>query len=261
VRSALGGDPPLPPLSETAPSPTLVGFDPALGNCSSGADALGERLRYSLPVMSESRAPIYQSESKSVLKFSRKNKVGKLDKHLLAEALETFSVPKDLSGPLCGVVSKPLSAPAKSTSAQDEGCQPLLRLGFLLPRDAALPPLEVGVVPLSSVHSVLGCPPFMSFSEMSESSRGGGFEEIGGPPEAAIYLNFFCNTLGVSHEGNVKGFVDFMTLIDAEHRLEAPVSSYKFKGSREVKNLECSIMMPEVLVLAGGMAKRPNVMY
>jgi len=67
--------------------------------------------------------------------------------------------------------------------------------------------------------------------------------------------------LGVSHEGNVKGFVDFMTLIDAEHRLEAPVSSYKFKGSREVKNLECSIMMPEVLVLAGGMAKRPNVMY
>jgi len=58
VRSALGGDPPLLPSSEMAPSPALFGFDPALGVCSSGADALGERLRYSLPVMSESGAPI-----------------------------------------------------------------------------------------------------------------------------------------------------------------------------------------------------------
>jgi hypothetical protein len=129
----------------------LFGFDPALGNCSSSADAIGERLRYSLPVMSKSGAPIYASKSKSVLKYSQKNKVGKLDKHLLTEALETFKVPKDLSGPLCGVVSKPLSAPTKYTPAQDEGCQPLLRRGFLLPSDAALPPAEVGVVPLSSV--------------------------------------------------------------------------------------------------------------
>lgn len=60
---------------------------------------------------------------------------------------------------------------------------------------------------------------------MSESSQGRGFEEIGGPPEAAIDLNFYFNTLGVSHEGNVKGFLDFMTLIDAKHRLEGPVSS------------------------------------
>jgi hypothetical protein len=65
VRSALGGDPPLFPSSKMAPSPALFGFDPALGVCSSGADALGERLRYSLPVMSESGAPIYPSESKS----------------------------------------------------------------------------------------------------------------------------------------------------------------------------------------------------
>lgn len=142
----------------------LVGFDPALGDCSLGADALGERLCYALPVMSESGAPIYPAESKSVLKFSRKNKVGKLDKHLVVEAFETFSVPKDLSRPLCGVVSKPLSALAKSTPAQGEGCQPFLRRGFLLPRDTTLPPSEVGVVPLSSVQSMLGCLPFMSFS-------------------------------------------------------------------------------------------------
>jgi hypothetical protein len=104
VRLALGGDPPLSPSSEMAPSPPL--FVPALCVCSSGADALGERLRYSLPVMSESGAPIYPSESKSVLSYSRKNKVGKLDKHMLAEALETFSAPKELSRPVCGVVSK-----------------------------------------------------------------------------------------------------------------------------------------------------------
>jgi hypothetical protein len=95
VRSALGGDPPLSSSSEMAPSPAL--FVPTLSVCSSGADALGERLRYSLHVMSESGAPIYPSESKSVLSYSRKNKVGKLDKHLLAETLETFNAPKELS--------------------------------------------------------------------------------------------------------------------------------------------------------------------
>jgi hypothetical protein len=39
----------------------------------------------------------------------------------------------------------------------------------------------------------------------------------------------------------VKDFLDFMALIDEEHRREAPVSTSKFKGSREVKNLKCSI--------------------
>jgi hypothetical protein len=39
----------------------------------------------------------------------------------------------------------------------------------------------------------------------------------------------------------VKGFLDFMDQIDAEQRQEAPVSTSKFKGSHEVKNLECTI--------------------
>jgi hypothetical protein len=147
-----------------------------------------------------------------------------------------------------------------SMAAQDEGYQPILRRGFLLPSGAALPPSEVGVVPLSSVQSVLGCPPL--FSEVGKSSQGRGFEEIGDPPGAAIDFNFCVNTLGVSHEGNVKGFVDFMTLIDAEHRLEALVSSSKFKGSREVKNLECSINYDaRGFGSSRGKAKRPNVMY
>lgn len=63
---------------------------------------------------------------------------------------------------------------------------------------------------------MLGCPPPLSFSEIGESSRGGGFEEIGGPLGAAIDLSFCFQTLGVSHEGNVKGFLDFMAQVDAE---------------------------------------------
>jgi hypothetical protein len=60
----------------------------------------------------------------------------------------------------------------------------------------------------------------------------------------------------------VKGFLDFMTLIDAEHRLEASVSSSKFKGSCEVKNLECSINYDaRRFGSSRGKAKRPNVMY
>jgi hypothetical protein len=39
----------------------------------------------------------------------------------------------------------------------------------------------------------------------------------------------------------VKGFLDFMAQIDVEQRQEASVSTSKFRGSREVKNLECSI--------------------
>jgi hypothetical protein len=39
----------------------------------------------------------------------------------------------------------------------------------------------------------------------------------------------------------VNGFLDYMAQIDVEQRQEAPVSTSKFKGSREVKNLERKI--------------------
>jgi hypothetical protein len=62
---------------------------------------------------------------------------------------------------------------------------------------------------------------------VGEFSRGGGFEEIGGPPGAAIDLSFCFQTLGVSHEGTVKGFLDFMAQIDADSvkRLHSPLLS------------------------------------
>lgn len=222
----------IPTLSAAVlPSPAVDGFGPAPGVCLSEAAALVGRLRFSLPVMLESRAPIYPSESKSVLKYSQKNKVGKMDKLLLEEALETFGVPKASSLPSFGDATKPSFEPSKdglmSTSALDEGCQPFLRHGFLLPKGTVPSPSKVGES--SEAASV------------DDSSRGGGLEKLCGSPGTAIDLSLCFQTLGVSHEGNEKAFLDFMALIDAEHCLEATVSTPKFKECREVKNLECTI--------------------
>jgi hypothetical protein len=214
--------------------------------------------------MPESGAPIYQLESKLVLRYFRKHRVGRLGEHLLAETLEAFNVPMAPSMLVFGAVAKLLSAPARDGAVstpvpfQDEVCQHLIRRGFLLQIGAVLPSLEVGGYSLSSVQSVLGCPPLLSFSEVGESSRGAGFEEIGGPPGEAIDLSLCFQTLGVSHEGNVKGFLDFMTQVDAEQRQEAPVSTSKFKKSRGVNNLECTINYDAgVLVLAGARQEGP----
>jgi len=70
----------------------LVGF--SFGATSSGAAALGGRLRFSLPVMSKCEAPIYPSESKSVLRYYRRSKVGRgaqLDASLIDKALTAIS--------------------------------------------------------------------------------------------------------------------------------------------------------------------------
>jgi hypothetical protein len=153
-----------------------------------------------------------------VLRYSQKHKVGRLDEHLLAEALEAleaFSAPMAPSMPLFRAIAKPFSAPERdgvvSTPApfQDEVCQPLLRPGFLLPSGAVLPPSKVDRSPLSSVQSMLGCPPLLSFLEVGESSREGGFEEIGGPPGAAIDLTFYFQILRVSHERDCEGLFRF----------------------------------------------------
>jgi hypothetical protein len=60
----------------------------------------------------------------------------------------------------------------------------------------------------------------------------------------------------------VNDFLDFMALIDEEHCREPSVSTYKFKGSREVQNLECSINYnARGFGSSRGKAKWPNVMY
>jgi hypothetical protein len=42
---------------------------------------------------------------------------------------------------------------------------------------------------------------------VGEYSRGGDFEGVGGSPRAVIDVRFSFNTMGVSHEGNMKGFL------------------------------------------------------
>lgn len=57
--------------------------------------------------------------------------------------------------------------------------------------------------------------------DVGESSKRGDFEGVG---------DFCFQTLGVSHEGYVKGFWDLMTQVDEEQRQEALVSTPKLKG-------------------------------
>jgi hypothetical protein len=121
----------------------------------------------------------------------------------------------------------------------------LLRCGFLLPRG-------VGGSPLSSAKSMgvkmrgVGAPPRLggssllsSFLEMGESSREDVFEGVGGSPRAAI--DVFCFHILGSYEGHVRGFLDLLAQIDVAQHQEVSVSTPKFKGSREVKNLVCLI--------------------
>lgn len=66
------------------------------GGYSLGAAELGHRLLFFLFVMMASRAALYPSESKSMLCYSWKPKVGRgaqMDEKLIAEAVEAISVP------------------------------------------------------------------------------------------------------------------------------------------------------------------------
>jgi hypothetical protein len=49
------------------------------------------------------------------------------------------------------------------------------------------------------------------------------------------------HTMGISFEGGEKGFLDLLTLSNEGQCQEDPASVPKPKGSRDVKNLECSI--------------------
>jgi hypothetical protein len=108
----------------------------AFPGVSSGAKELGERLRLSLPLMSESGAPIYPSESKSVMRYSRKRKDVQLNKVLLAESLATITASPS---PLGHHPSLPLESVAVR-EPQASFC----RCGFLLPRSRSSPLVEVG---------------------------------------------------------------------------------------------------------------------
>jgi hypothetical protein len=62
--------------------------------------------------------------------------------------------------------------------------------GFLLPRNRSSPPVEVG-----------------------ESSREGVSQEVVGSPRAVFDAVLCLQTVRISFEGNVKGFLDVMTQV------------------------------------------------
>jgi hypothetical protein len=85
---------------------------------------------------------------------------------------------------------------------------------------------------------MFGCPPLLSSSlEVGESSRGGDFQRVGGFPRAVRDVRFYFQTLGVSHERNVKGFLDLMAQVDEEQHQEVSVFTPKIKGSRSKRGL------------------------
>jgi len=104
------------------------------GSASSKAAELGDRLRFSLPVMSKSRTPIYPSESKKLLRYSQKLKGAKMNENLIVEVVAAINVPPSSLGPRSSL------APA---SFRDEVCKPLSQRGFLLPSGVVIPSNEV----------------------------------------------------------------------------------------------------------------------
>jgi hypothetical protein len=103
-----------------------------------GATALGDRLRFSLSIMSESGAPIYSSESKSVLRYHRrsKEKIAKMDTSLFDKAHIALSAPVT---PFLGASSQALGGTVVQSSLKlggGAGKSPpssFLWRGFLLP--------------------------------------------------------------------------------------------------------------------------------
>jgi hypothetical protein len=76
-------------------------------------------------------------------------------------------------------------------------------------------------------------------SKVGESSNEVILREGGGrlPARCKVVLSHYGDLLW----GDEKGFLDFLTLVGERQRQEIPISASKPKGTRESKNLECSI--------------------
>jgi hypothetical protein len=136
------------------------GFSPALNFSEVGLDSfgasslraatLGERLCFSLLEMSECGAPIYPSESKLVLRYHQRSKVGRIaqmDASLFDEAVTALSAPTTPS--LGGTVVQSLPKPGGNVVSKSPSSS-FLRRGFLL---LSVPSLWV-VAPLQSLIRV-----------------------------------------------------------------------------------------------------------
>jgi hypothetical protein len=127
---------------------------------------------------------------------------------LLAESLATINA----SPPSLGHHPSP---PLESVAIREPPVN-FCRRGFLLPCSHSSPPVEVG-----------------------ESLWEGVSEEVVGSPGAVFDATLCLQTVRISFEGNITGFLDVIAQVVEGQRLEVPVSTPNVKGNREFHNVEC----------------------
>jgi hypothetical protein len=208
-----------------------------------GADALGERIRLSLPVMADSGAPIYPSETKSVMRYQRKSKAkaSKLDISLIDEAVTALSSPMmqclGTSQDLDGSVVQKLPMPSGGVG---------LRRGFLLPRvpsplsDCKSMTVDKGETPnsnglIQSQGWPVGFSPSGEIVLWDQGEKGDSPHPLGViPPD--LLLEWESD--GAEYEDSALALLD--AIEDDFHR-DSMGNRYKIKGRRELQNLKSSI--------------------
>jgi len=208
-----------------------------------GADALGERIRLSLPVMTDSGAPIYPSETKSVMRYQRKSKAkaSKLDISLIEEAVTALSSPMTqslgTSQALDGSVVQNLPLPSGGVG---------LRRGFLLPRvpsplsDCKSKTGDKGETPISngliqSQEWPVGFSPSGEIVLWEQGEKGDSPNPLGViPPD--LLLEWESD--GAEDEDSALALLDN---IEEEFHRDNMGKRHKIKGRRELQNLKSSI--------------------
>jgi hypothetical protein len=87
----------------------------------------------------------------------------------------------------------------------------------------------------------LTCIPYSLPLEVGESSRGDVSIEAVGSSGAVFDATLCLQVVEISFDGNVKGFLDVMAQVVEGQRLEVQIFIPKFKGKRELQNLDCNI--------------------
>jgi hypothetical protein len=208
-----------------------------------GADALGERIRLSLPVMADSGAPIYPSDTKSVMRYQRKSKAkaSKLDISLIDEAVTALSSPMmqclGTSQDLDGSVVQKLPMPSGGMG---------LRRGFLLPRvpsplsDCKSMTVDKGETPnsnglIQSQGWPVGFSPSGEIVLWDQGEKGDSPHPLGViPPD--LLLEWESD--GAEYEDSALALLD---AIEEDFHRDSMGKRYKIKGRRELQNLKSSI--------------------
>jgi hypothetical protein len=180
---------------------------------------LGERLRSSLPVMLESRAPIYPLESKLMLRYYLRSKVGRgaqMEVSLIAEAVTAI---RALMAPFLGASFQAWDKVVAQSSPAPGGVHGVIQS----PSNMGNQSMGFSLVQPRQLSSLSWSK--FSFVEVGESSR-------------SAHIRRMCyQTVGISYKGDAKRFLDFMAQVEKRQRQEVLVYAPKTKGRRGGKEL------------------------